>query len=334
MPKLAMAGLLLWGIAGSSSAKPSDKIAAIDFFGYAGLDMAKVRASLPVHVGDELTGLTKNLIQRAVMGALGKEPTDVAVICCDAKGMSLIYVGLPGGSYKPFALNPVPSGADRLPEQIVKLNDRLWDAMEAAVKKGAAEEDDSQGYALTKDPKARSLELQERQWALANGWELLKVLRSSSDATQREVASEVLGYAQQSHEQIAALEYATRDPDSVVRNNATRALMVLVSSNTKLAAELDSTLILEMLASGTWTDHNKAAGLLESMSRGRDRQLLTKIREQGLAPLTEMASWGEPGHAMSARLILGRIAGVPEDKLWALAWNGPLNSILEAIPAH
>jgi hypothetical protein len=334
MPKIAMAVLLLLGMAGRQPAKPSDTIADIDFFGYAGLDVAKVRASLPVHSGDVLTEQTKSDIKEAVAGVLGKEPTDVAVICCDAKGMSLVYIGLPGGYYKPFALNPVPSGADRLPKQIVKLNDRLWDAMEAAVKEGAAEEDDSQGYALVKDPKARSLELRERQWALAHGPELLRVLRWSSDATQREVASEVLGYAQQSHEQIAALEDATRDSDSVVRNNATRALMVLVSSNTKLAVELDPSLFLEMLGSGTWTDHNKAVGLLESMSRGRDPQLLAKIRAQGLVPLTEMASWSEPGHAMSARLILGRIAGVPEDKLGALAWNGPLNAILDAIPAH
>jgi hypothetical protein len=326
MAKLALGAMLLWTVSMGAATKPSDTIGAIDFFGYQGLDVAKVRAALPVHVGDELTGQTKDLINRAVMGVLGKEPTDVAVICCDAKGMSLIYVGLPGKSYKTFTLNPVPSGAARLPEQIVKLDDRTSDALYVAVKKGTAVEDDSQGYALVKDPKARALEMQERQWALAHGPELLKVLQSSSDATQRQVASEVLGYARQSHEQIAALEYATRDPDSEVRNNATRALIVLVRSNAKLAAELDPDPILEMLGSGTWTDHNKAVGLLEAMTTGRDPVLLAKIRSGGLVPLIEMASWSEVGHAAWARMILGRVGGIPEDKLLELVMNGPLET--------
>ena len=162
MPKIAMA-VLLWSFLGSPPAKPSDTIAAIDFFGYAGLDVARVRAALPVHAGDDLTGQTKDLIKRAVLGAVGKDPTDVAVICCDAKGMSLLYIGLPGESYKPFALNPAPSGAELLPKQIVKLDGRETDALYAEFKKGKAEEDDSQGYVLVKDPKARALELQVRR---------------------------------------------------------------------------------------------------------------------------------------------------------------------------
>ena len=159
----------------------------------------------------------------------------------------------------------------------------------------------------------------------------MNVLRSSSDATQREIASEVLGYAQQSHEQIAALAYATRDQDSVVRNNAARALMVLVRSNTKLAAELDPDPLLEMLGSGTWTDHNKAVGLLEAMTERRDPVLLEKIRSQALEPLIEMAMWTEWGHAGWARMILGRVGGIPEDKLGVLVLNGPMDSILEAV---
>jgi len=158
-------------------------------------------------------------------------------------------------------------------------------------------------------------------------------LRSSSDATQREVASELLGYAKQSHQQIAALEFAMRDPDSDVRNNATRALMVLVRSNPKLAAELDPDPILAMLGSGTWTDQNKAVLLLEAMSRGRDPQLLAKIRNQGLVPLIEMATWTEWGHAAGARMILGRVGGIPEDELLGpggLVMNGPLDTILDA----
>ena len=214
----------------------------------------------------------------------------------------------------------------------MELERRTGEASAAAVRKGgdAPGEDDSLGYALTKDPATHALELQMRAWALAHASELVRVLQTSSAAEQRRVASEVLGYAQQSHAQIAALVAAARDPDSTVRNNATRALDVLVTANARLAAEIEPETFLAMLGSGTWTDHNKAVALLEAMSAGRDPKLLAKLRERALEPLIEMARWSDAGHAYSARMVLGRIAGLPEEKLTAMALNGPVDAIIEA----
>ena len=123
---------------------------------------------------------------------------------------------------------------------------------------------------------------------------------------------------------------AARDPDRIVRNNATRALGVLVESNPKLAAEIEPETFLAMLGSGTWSDHNKAVWLLAPMSAGRDPKLLAKIREQALEPLIEMALWSEAGHAFAARMVLGRVGGIPEDKLQAMGWNGPVDAIVAA----
>jgi hypothetical protein len=172
--------------------------------------------------------------------------------------------------------------------------------------------------------------MQERTWALAHGPELFQVLRDSADADQREIASQVLGYAQQSHDQIAALVHASRDPDGGVRNNATRALVVLVMSNPKLAAQIDPEPFLAMLGSGTWTDHNKATWLLSLMTAERDSQLLTKIRAQAFGQLVEMARWTDPGHATGARLVLGRLAGIPEDKLETMLQSSPPDAIIQA----
>jgi hypothetical protein len=313
-------------------AQLSDTIGAIDFFGYQGLDVAKVRAALPVRVGDQLTPQTKRTIEDAVEKVIGKRPTDVAEVCCDRRGRSLIYIGLPGGTYKPSILKSAPTGRERLPAEIVSLELRTGDAIGAAVRKGgdAIKEDDSQGYALTRDPAVRALQLAMREWALAHGPELLRVLESSSDAKQRRVASEVLGYARQSPEQIAALARAVRDPDRLVRNNATRALGVLLQSNAKLAEGVEPELFLTMLSSGTWTDRNKAVWLLDSLSKGRDPKFLAKIREQALEPLIEMALWSDPSHAMTARLVLGRVGGIPEQKLSLMAFLGPVDAIVAA----
>jgi hypothetical protein len=330
--KIAVIILLFCGaVLGDAQTRPRDTIGAIDFYGYQGLDLETVRAALPVHAGSALTEQTKSMIEIAVANATGEKPTDVAQVCCYPKGASLIYVGLRGETFRPFVLNSAPIGTEHLLPEIVELSDRADDASYAAVTKGNSGEDDSQGYALSKDSAVRSLELQERTWALAHGPEVIQVLQGSADAEQRQIASKLLGYAQQSHDQIAALVHASRDPDPGVRNNATRALGVLVMSNPKLAAEIEPDTFLEMLGSGTWTDRNKAIWLLAPMTADRDPQLLAKIRAQAFGQLVEMAKWTNPGHAVFARQILGRIAGIPEDKLGAMGvWSGPPDAIIEA----
>jgi len=309
------------------------RVGDIEFFGYKGLDLEKVRETLPVRKGDAFTDETKARIREAVMHQLGKEPTDVASVCCDENGDRLLFIGLPGESSESFVYNPTPTGHARLPADIHKLSDRLDLAIEAAVKLGGdnAQEDDSNGYALTDEPRARALELELRAWALQHEAELLEVLRFSADVEDRRIASEALGYGQESHAQIDALMHAARDPDDEVRNNATRALGVLARATPALAAKIDPDAFIAMLNSGTWTDRNKGAALLVELTATRNPELLAKIRARALDSLVEMASWKRPSHAYFARMILGRVAGVPEDKLAKLAWDGPSNAIPDAV---
>lgn len=214
----------------------------------------------------------------------------------------------------------------------MKLYRRLERAIEAAVRRGgqAAEEDDSNGYALVKDATARSLQLAVRQWAIKHEQELFRALEFSSAIEDRRVASDAMGYARQSRGQILALVRAASDPDHEVRNNATRALGVLVRSKAALASEIPPDTFIEMLNSGTWTDRNKGASLLMELTTGRNSDLLAKIRAGALDSLVEMSSWRRPGHAYFARMVLGRLAGLPEDHLKELAWKGPVDAIIGA----
>jgi hypothetical protein len=96
-----------------------------------------------------------------------------------------------------------------------------------AVEWGAANEDDSQGYALFHDPATHADQLKLLAWTRAHPAIVLKVLPESREARQRAYAAQALGYAERSPEQIAALVTAAFDPDDGVRNNAVRALEVL-----------------------------------------------------------------------------------------------------------
>ena len=324
---------LLWALAtGAAPVSANDRIGNIEFFGYKGLDVAKIAKAIPVHEGDEYSDVTKNQIRQAVIDLTGKEPTDVAAVCCDEKGKRLLFIGLPGASSKSFVLHPEPKGTDRLSPDLVELYDRLDHAFEAAVRKGgrAAEEDDSKGYALIKDPAARSLQLAVREWALKHQSELLRVLEASSSVQHRRIASDAIGYVRQSRAQILALTRAASDPDDEVRNNATRALGVLVRSGSAFASLIAPDPFIDMLNSGRWSDRNKGTSLLMELTTGRNPDLLLKIRSAAVDSLIEMASWRRPSHAYFARMVLGRVAGLSEDRLKELAWNGPVDVLLRA----
>jgi hypothetical protein len=309
------------------------RIGTIEFFGHKGIDVAALRGTLPIHEGDEYEEAAMKRVRQAVLSATGLEPTDVNVTCCDRGGQMLVYIGLPGASYRPFAYNPTPGGAARLTPAIVDIEARFGEAIQAAVRKGgdAPSEDDSRGYALQKDPAVRALQLAMRRYALAHDEELLRTLASAGDVEQRRVASEVLGYARQSRRQVDALVHAARDPDDEVRNNATRALGVLARSHAAVARDIPPETFIEMVSAGMWTDRNKGAMLLEQLTAARHQALLAKLRAEALDSLVEMAEWRESSHAYFARMIVGRIAGIPEAQLQRLAADGPVSAIIGAL---
>jgi hypothetical protein len=310
-----------------------DRIAAIEFFGHKGVDTAALRKALPVREGDEWSERAKTRLREAVARSIGKEPTDVNTVCCTSDGGVLLFIGIPGSSYKPFAYGPAPKGHARVSTELAQLSERLEEAIGAAVRKGgdAAEEDDSNGDALTKDPQTRSIQMALRRYAVQHEREVFRVLEFSSNSRQRAMASEALGYARQSARQLLALKRAARDPDEGVRNDATRAIAVLARSSGALARQIRPDVFIEMLNSGTWTDRNKGALVLEPLTANRNAAVLERLRAVALDSLIEMTLWRDASHAYAARMLLGRVAGVPEDRLQQLAWNGPPETIVQAL---
>ncbi len=309
-------------------------IGEIEFYGYGGIDVLKVRAALPLHEGDEFPASSEaNLevverIKQTVEKTLGYEPTDVEAVCCDERGEGMIYIGLPGSSSRSIAYSRAPRGRVRLPSRIVDLYEQYLDALREAVTQA---EDHSKGYALSLDPSLRAKQLAIRNYAIHHERHVSRVLKLSSDAEQRTVAAHVLGYVHQSKEQIAALVRASRDADEGVRNDAARALIVLAESDPKVASLIPSLQFIEMLSSPFWTDRNKASNLLGVLSRNRDPKLLEQLRAQALQPLIEMARWRNPGHAYSAQIMLGRIAGIEEMRLLQLLRDRQVEAIIKAV---
>lgn len=296
------------------------RVGLIDFYGYTGLDVDRVRAALPVREGETFPapsafGTLRPRIAEAVRRVTGRPATEVSFVS-PGKNEWVIYVGLSGKTVKSLPRNPAPKGRARLPSDAVDVYRQVESAFSSAMERGATGDDHSKGYSLSPDDAAlRAKQLAMHEYAARHEEVVRAVLRSSADDGQRRMAAEMLGYANQSARQVAELVRASRDPDEYVRNNATRALLVLANSDPKVAASIPADGFIEMLNSGTWTDRNKASGLLLALSRWRAPKLLAALRARALDSLVEMTRWRAQGHSYAARMMLGRVAGIEESQL-------------------
>lgn len=323
-------------VAAQAEERPAS-IRFIDFYGYGGLDVDKVRAALPIREGETFPTLAalydmRPQVEEAVRRVTNRPATDVAIVS-PGDDVWLVYIGLGGGSTKSLRYHPVPKGAARLPAAALDIYRQVDAAFLSAMQRGASGEDDSKGYSLSSgDAQLRAEQLAMHKYAARHEAVIRAVLRSSSDAEQRRIAAQMLGYANQSERQIADLVWASRDPDDLVRNNAMRALSVLANSKPGVAARIQAAGFIEMLNSGKWSDRDKAGFLLDELSKWRAPKLLAALRVQALESLLEMARWRSPGHAYYARMMLGRMAGIEETRLQKQALdNQQVDAIIKAV---
>jgi hypothetical protein len=323
LPALCLLTFLVWphlrSFVVASQSDNKRTVANIDFFGYGNFDVLKLQSVLPIRAGEPIKqgewGTYRSRIEEAIRSETGKPPTDVALVCCNEDGNSMIYIGVSGTSSAAVKHKRAPMGEVRLPAAALKLSQESEEALSKAVMAGRAQQDNSNGYALSANPELRVKQLQIREFALGNEDLLRNVLLSSSDAEHRAIAAEFLGYVNVSARQIADLAEAARDPDPGVRNNAVRALGVIASSSQQRARMIFPKPFIALLKSDKWVDRNKGGWLLINLTESRDPRLLKLLRTEAMDALVEMARWHFSGHASFARRLLGRIAGIEEAKL-------------------
>jgi len=312
----------------ASAQSAADRIGTIDFYGYGALDLAQLRAALPFKEGDAVPSAQTTQAAEESLVKLTGRAAKVQVVCCLADGRSSIFAGLAEPDAPPIRYNPEPSGEIRLPKEAHRLFARFSEDLYAAVKKGDAGEDDSEGYALFKNPDARGDQLKIRDWVRSNTAIAQHALEFSRFDDERADAAAAMGYAVESPEQIAALVRASFDANGEVRNNAIRALEVLCNLGPEVSRRIPARRFIPMLYSLEWTDRNKGSFLFLQLSKPRDPAVLDALRAGALGPLREMAQWRDWSHAGAAAIILARIAGIPDEQVTPRE----VPAILKAIP--
>ena len=329
-----LALMTIWCIVAANADEPEKfTIAGIYYFGCDDSHVDEIKSAIPVHVGDTYTSADmkklKNKVFNAVWQTIRCAPTDVAVITCEHRTWNL-YVGLPGRSVKEATYNPQPEKMLELPTEAMSMHDDMMATLaDVLSSKGAMIEDDSNGYSLSSDPGLRTKELAFRNWALQNRDLCFTVLKGSSDARQRSVAAEAVGYLDPSQEQIDVLVGASLDSSAVVRNNATRALGCIASSEKSATLQIPADKFVQMLNSGVWTDRNKGEFVVAKLCR-RDPAVLKQLRDSGMQALCEMSCWDD-AHAGGARYLLAKVANDSPENLKKYWLNGDVNALSTAV---
>jgi hypothetical protein len=314
------------------SAQSVPRIAIIDFYGLNKVQESRVRQVLGVREGDPLPP-SKGGTEERLDAINGVVESHLEAVCCEA-GNAILYVGIEERGAVHFELREPPEGDETLPADLTDTYRRFMQALESAVRRGVTGDDLTQGHSLMADPSTRAL--QEQFPALARQYltELRSVLRNSNDEEQRAAAAYVIAYAPKKSEIVNDLQFALRDADAGVRNNAARGLMalaVMARLNPASEVKVSPTWFIEMLNSLSWSDRNKAAGALFTLTETRDAQVLGQLRDRALPALIDMARWKTLGHSLPAYFLLGRVAGWTEQQIQEAWSRGDRESVITTV---
>jgi len=324
----ALAGALA---AGAEDISP--RVGTIEIYGARKTSVQKIKTALGVAPGDPIP--SRESIEDRLDKLPGVLAARVEAACCDQRKM-ILYVGVEEKDAPHFDFHPTPSGEITLAPELFDRYRELLEAVPGSIRGRNADEDLTHGYSLMADPECRNIQLEfialvERDLKLVD-----RVLRESGDPDQRAAAAYLIQYGPRSANSsrfiVDALQYALRDQDDTVRDNAMRALHA-VAVGGKLHPEqqvhIEPTWYVELLNSVVWSDRHNATLALVNLTETRDAETLALIRERALPAVLEMARWHDLQHALPAFILAGRLAGLSENETQAAWLSGDREWVLE-----
>lgn len=323
--KVIVAAILLW----APALAQTPRVAVIDLYGLRKLSPERVRQVLGVREGETLPP-SKAAVEERLESLPEVVQARLEAVCCH-EGGAILYVGIEEKGAPHFTFRYPPRANISLPSSLIETYRNFIRALEDAARKGPVREDLSQGYALAEDPAVRACQERFREFARTQLALLREVLRKSMHDDQRAIAAYVIGYEPRARGVVEDLQYAMQDVSEGVRANAMRALAaiaVLARGDPELGLRVEPTWFIELLNSIVWSDRYRAASALVNLTEDRPPRVLEHIRERSLNSLIEMAQWKVLDHALPAFLLLGRIAGWPEERIYRTWERGERDTLI------
>lgn len=296
------------------------QVGTIDVYGNRNIDRDTILRRADISEGDSISQkvLLARSIERNIRGIPGIKSSKTALVCCDKNGNYHLFIGVAESDTTILSFRETPRLRIVLPDRYTNAYAQFSDRLSDAIQKGQTGEDWYEGHSLLHYPPARKIQEKYRLWADENFADLRKILRSSAYESQRAAACQIIAYHFDKNEVVPELMYAIIDESEEVRNNAIKALTVIAwyaAEHPQKKIEIPYMPFIRLINSVVWSDRNRGLSVLMQLTRSRDPELLSKLKQLSLPALKEMATWKSEPHAMPAYVILARIAGLPEERI-------------------
>jgi len=315
--------LLLAAVAGvcAAAAQAPPRIGDINIYGLHRVRANRVLAAAGLRPGGALPA-SKAELELAIERVSDVLMARVEGVCCDGSD-AVVFIGIAErGGAQPAFLSP-PAGSARLPDELIGTYNSFLDAVARAAVEGRAGEDFTAGHSEMDDPAVRAIQQRFEVFAAEHLDWLRDVLRSGPEPEERAMAAAIIGYASAKAKVVDDLQSALQDSDEEVRANALRslnAIAVYAAKHPEAGIRISATWMVELLNSIALNDRLGAANALVILTDKANPQALALIRERGRAALAEMARWKTLRYALPPFLLLGRVAGIPEEQIHQ-AWE-------------
>ncbi|HMF75722.1 MAG TPA: hypothetical protein VK604_08690 [Bryobacteraceae bacterium] len=301
------------------------RVGLIEVYGARKVSAEKIRSAIQAKAGDRLP--SREQAEERIDKLSGILASRVEAACCSNRNM-ILYVGVQERDAPHVEYNPAPTSDVQLPASLYESYRSLLDSVEASLRGRNADEDLTNGYSLMADPESRELQQSFLPAVEQNLVVLDKVIRQSADAEQRAAAAYLLQYGPRGphviRTTIDALQYALRDQEDMVRENAIHSLHAIelgAKLHPNQGIQLEPTWFVELMNSVVWSDRRNASLVLVDITESRNPDTLQLLRDRALPSVLEMARWHDLKHALPAFILAGRLAGMDE-KAIKQAWLG------------
>ncbi len=308
------------------------RVGLVEIYGIRKVSPQKIRAALGAAPGGPLP--SREDAEERIDKVSGVIVSRVEAACCDGGNM-VLYVGVQERDAPHIDYHPNPTADITLPSQLFVAYRNFLDEVAGSLRGRNADEDLTQGYSLMADPECRRIQESFIPAVAANFALVDRVIRESADPEQRAAATYLMQYGPRGPHGteivVNGLQYALRDSDDSVRENAALALKA-VAVEAKLHPEqqirLEATWFVELMNSVVWSDRRDATEALVNLTDSRNPDTLELLRERALPSVVEMARWHDLHHALPAFILAGRLAGLDEAAINSAWVSGDREAVL------
>jgi hypothetical protein len=313
----------------SAAAAQIPRIGDINLYGFRKVNPERVLSTAQVRPGDRLPA-SKGDVEDAIEKIPGVVLARLEGVCCEGQD-AILFIGIEErGAPRPSFRSP-PAGNATLPPELIETYNNFLAAVAKAAARGRATEDLTAGHSVMDDPEARAFQPRFVAFAADHLDWLREVLRKGPEPEERAVAAAVIGYAPDKEKVIDDLQLALQDPDDSVRANALRslsAIAVYASKHLDARIHVSGTWMVELLNSIVLNDRVEACKALVTLTDSANPPALALMRERALPALVEMARWKTLRYALPPFLLVGRVAGIPENQIRQAWEKGDRESVI------